>query len=211
MAFPETNLLDGFNRADENPLAGIWSSTKTYSTGGSTTTQLQTNQIRQAATLSSSHTIQAYPQDQECWVTISTLANSDDVEVNARIRDPSAAGAIDLYQWVYFVATTSWRIFRIEDGSGAGIGPNPTTPVLAAGDSIGMRLRGSTIEGWHKPAAGAWTLIVSHVDGSPLIHPGPIGVGMNDADQAWRLDDFGGGAIGGADIRASGLGRGRIR
>ena len=207
MSFPTTPILDNFNRTDENPLAGIWSSTKTYNSGGSTTAQLQTNQARQAGGLSSSHTVQQYPQDQECWATVATLANSDDVEVNGRIRDPSSA-ALDVYQWVWFVATASWRIIRIENDAGSGIGPNPTSPVLAAGDSIGMRLSGATIEGWHKPAAGSWSLIVSHVDPSPMLHAGFIGIGMNDADQAWRLDDFGGGSIPSANFAPVIFGRG---
>lgn len=194
MSFPETFLIDAFNRSDENPLAGgIWSPTRTYSPDGSTA-QLQTNQARQAAFLSSSHTIQSYPEDQECWATIAALANSDDVELNGRIRDPNIAGAFDFYQWVWFVASSSWRIIRVENGVAIGIGPNPTTPDLAAGDSIGMRLVGATIEGWHKPAAGSWTLLVSYTDPTPLIHPGFIGIGMNDSDQAWRIDDFGGGS-----------------
>jgi hypothetical protein len=58
-----------------------------------------------------------------------------------------------------------------------------------------MRLVGPNIEGWHRSGStGVWTRVVAHTDTSPMIHPGQIGIGMNDAAQAWRIDDFGGGS-----------------
>lgn len=91
----------------------------------------------------------------------------------------------------YKLRITPPTLFELRKAVGAGtttlIGVSQNQAV-SAGDSLAIRCVGSTIEGWYKPAAGAWTLIATTTDTSL---PGSGYAGIIAADATIRVDDFG--------------------
>ena len=63
---------------------------------------------------------------------------------------------------------------------------------VAAGDSMGLRVAGVVLTGWHKPSGGSWRPVVSAVD-STYTGAGAISIFISQVAGQIRIDDFGGG------------------
>jgi hypothetical protein len=134
----------------------------------------------------------SYAADQEAYATIPTLPGSGgSVSLTGRIQDPGL-GTNDFYQWTYTVGT-GWRMFVVIDDGYTQLGSTSASPVLAAGEKIGLELTSNSQKGYHF-TAGSWSVITTTSD-SQIVTAGFIGIEMADATVA--LDDLGGGAIGG--------------
>lgn len=185
MAFPTTSVLDSFTRADENPLAGIWLGALT-----NTENQLQlvsnTAAAPDAAAFCGSYTTST-SADCEAYATVSTNDAGNRSELYLRVF--TDASGLDGY-CVSRVGST-WSIRKKTNSADAAIGAT-ATQAFSAGDSMGITAYGTTLEGWYKPAAGAWTMVLSRTD-STYTSGGYLG--LRAFGTTYRFDDFGGGTI----------------
>lgn len=192
--FPTTPILDDFNRANEGPPMTGW--TAYYSTG----LKVVSNQC--APNDNGGNAAYWTPamggSDVECYVTIATMpANGGETAVLARL-DPAGGGVNgDAYQVSHFPAagTDSITIWRIDNSAYTSLGS--WSQELAAGDGIGIRCVGSTIEAWAR-ISGVWTLIGSVTDatysGASPTNRIALSNEGNGSSVA-RYDDFGGGVM----------------
>lgn len=203
MPFPTTPILDTFTRADENPLAGIW--TGPMEPGGDSL-QLLSNQVATigAVNFGGSYVSALAGADCEAYATIATNDAGNRSELY--VRGFTDINGLDGY-CVSRVGST-WSIRRKINTGDAQIGAT-ATQAFSSGDSMGIAVYGTTLEGWYKPAAGAWTLVLSRSD-STYAAGGFIGIRMFGT--TYRVDDFGGGTIvGGSNVLVPhhGIGMGR--
>lgn len=198
-AFPTTGLIDNFNRADENPLSdgGLWT---TAIFVGHSALQVLDNQVVPIAAAGSGYRNTATFTDVEVFATVSVLGE-DDTEIfvlMGRIVSPGTAG-VDGYGVALEPRASGDAIvlYRFVDSIATGI--NSILQNVAVGDSIGLRVEGTTVEVWWKPSAGAWTFLFSGTDAT-IVGPGNIGIYI-DFHINFRGDDFGGGSIVGVQDR----------
>ena len=190
MPFPTTPVLDSFTRANESPVASGWLG-PTRPAGGQL--KILSNQLLMLAPADASNSNHSYfntsyAADQEGYVTVVTLpAAAGGVSVTARIVSPGVGG-VNFYQWTYTTGT-GWRLFVVIGNSYTQLGSTAATPVLSAGDTIGLRLIGPTLTGLAK-LSGVWTEILT-INNSQITAGGFLGVEITDATAV--TDDFGGG------------------
>jgi hypothetical protein len=195
MAFPTTSVLDQFNRANGDPGAN-WTGP---SFGDANKLSIFSNQIESAAAAFGA----------ECW-TASTFGPG--IEVFADLASGiSGGGSIRLIiidsatsstaNGYYLVADSANNFNLSKSVSGSGSTIQAGSQAVASGDSFGLQWIGTTVAGWYKAAAGAWTQIVSIVDASVANASGfVIGIELSTNLGGNLLDNFGGGtavAIGG--------------
>jgi hypothetical protein len=195
MAFPETSVLDDFNRSNTGPpLGGNWTPGPLTEAG--------------IAIVSNQASIAGDSVDRnEYW---SAAQFGPDCEAYITIADIAAAGAVhaamvgcrlnpDEYDGYCVQVTAQYSmagLFRVDNEAYTPLGDLfEWTP--ADGDSIGISAIGTTIKAYLKLAAGAWTEKVSVTDttyqGAGYIWTG----GYAQGDNGIKLDNFGGGTIGG--------------
>lgn len=111
-----------------------------------------------------------------------------------RVQSEGVAGA-DGYNLSY-VFGTGLQFYRMVNSTFTQLG-STVVQVVAAGDSIGLSINGSVLEGWYKAAAGSWTSIGTQTD-TNITGSGKIAASLTGgAASLARLDDFGGGSISG--------------
>lgn len=187
MAFPDTPILDDFNRANESPLGRWWSASPVYNTVG--LARVVSNQCQAVSGDAHPAWALSYPPNQQCYVTIANWPASSYLQVACRgTRWNSAGFNNDYYSVRATQSSNAFALFKTVNDSDTQLAT--TTLAMAAGDAIGISTVDTTIQAYHKPAAGAWTLIHEVTD-SALSGGGQIGVLFLNA----TLDDFGGGAI----------------
>jgi hypothetical protein len=190
--FPSTDILDTFNRANEGPPMTGWT---TISSG----LKVLTNQCAPNDTdhNNAARTTAMSGPDVEAYVTIATHpVAAGESAVGARI-DSAGGGIYATGYWVIHSpsgGTDPINIYRTD--------PAPTllqgfSQDLAAGDKLGIRCRGSTIEAWAS-VSGVWQLIGTATDTTYA------GTGSNNkialhnygnGGSGARYDNFGGGTI----------------
>jgi hypothetical protein len=188
MAFPTTSVLDQFTRANGDPGAN-WNGP---SFGDANKLTIFSNQIESAAAAFGS----------ECWVA-STFGPGIEVyadlasaisgggSVRLLILDSPTSGTANGY---YLVADSGNNFNLAKSVSGSGSTIQTGTQAVASGDSFGLQWIGTTVAGWYKAAAGAWTQIVSIVDASVANAAGfYIGIELSTNIGGNLLDNFGGG------------------
>jgi len=201
MAFPTTSVLTTFTGADEDPLSegGNWSGPIRAARGRGVR---NTNQRRPGATGNATKQDYWTPAtftDTEVFYTLVNKPASGYVDLIARISSPNTATPT-MYELEITIAagTDTWELYQISAGTGTLINTFTATE-LAAGDQVGMEVLGTgatvTINAWHKPSAGAWTLIGTYADTSAnrITSAGYIGIESNQSLQ--QIDDFGGGEV----------------
>lgn len=190
--FPTTDLIDNFNRADENPLDGFggWSSPgfQTYDP-----CKVLSNIVAPTGALSDGYRNSVTYSAVEVWATI--VAKPEDntlVALTARLTNPGGANT-DCYALAVFTRTgldDQVIIVRVDDGIGTTIAE--FIQEITEGDSVGLRAEGGTLETWFKPAVGSWTFLGNVVDNT---YPGPGFIGLDIESTNGRWDNFGGGTI----------------
>ena len=195
MAFPVTSILDDFNRANEDPLAGGWSSGPFWY--GDPLHKLVSNQA--TAQGNGFHDMvwgTDFAADQEIYVTIATVTNLTGIALYARATGVNTSGYTNAYFYADFNNSTGNVSLEHYDGSETVLDTANISGGLASGDSIGMECIGTSIKVYHKPSAGSWTEICSGTSSAQNVS-GKIAITTDSAFSLYRLEDFGGGEVGG--------------
>jgi hypothetical protein len=192
MVFPITPVLSTFTGADENPLSesGLWATTALRS--GASRCQRLSNVAAPVAAASESVWNTTFGANQEAFATIAALpTNPNGINVFVRAQSVGTAQA-DCYNLSYNVGT-GWRFYRMVDETFTALGSGViSTVVAAAGDSFGVTIIGSTLEGWYRPLGGNWVSLGTQ-DDTTITGSGKIGFSLANSDTG-RADNFGGGA-----------------
>ena len=185
MAFPTTSLLDDFNRANNtSSLGASWTPTIE---SGFTSLGILSNQCYANSGFQDNYWNTSFAADQEAWVTQPALGGGIS-HLLARINTPGGA----------------YNAYAIESDGGGGtflgkiLGGGAVTDIsggtgqtVANGDSFGLACIGNQISHWYKPAAGAWTLVVTATDSS-ITGAGNLGLQIRGTPGP-TFDNFGGG------------------
>lgn len=131
-----------------------------------------------------------------------TIATSDaDCEVFADIVEFPATGTLCLFARFDPVAGDGYRVEATPTSLGldqidawSDVAIDSESMTVEEGDSFGMRLHGSTIEVWHKPAVGSWTLIFTASDAT-YGDAGNLAAAIQTLSTDGALDNFGGGDL----------------
>jgi hypothetical protein len=181
------DVIDDFNRSDENPL----------SDGGkysvlSSNLEVVSNQVACtiAATCSMWRTDVRYGADQEAWVTIEAKPiNGDRLRLYARLQEPTQFDGYALYLQSN-AGVDQVGIERWDNGAVTPLG-SPMNQEFVQGDKLRLRAIGSTLEAWrYDNNAGSWSKLGERTDSTYLLD-GYLGFGIRGT--GGRLDDFGGG------------------
>jgi PKD domain-containing protein len=183
---PASQLLDNFNRANENPLSqgGNWTNL------GTTKLQLVSNGV--VGLSASGNNSMSYSgagdfTDCDAWVTLTGTPTPGS----------SYAGVIARQRHNGFVIATGQanpganEIILQYVNVGGGVTALGTWPITTSpGDSVGIRCVGTTISAYYKPVGGDWQLLGSATDTNE-----PSGyIGLTTNDTVYAMDNFGGGA-----------------
>lgn len=192
--FPLTSILDNFNRANENPIAGGWASFPVYN--GINTARVVSNTLRcrNVAPAQNAHPVwnTTFAANQEAYVTVSDATVVTDIAVLARATDMDTPSFMNDMYYVR-MASGNFRLYKVINDTETQLAT--TTQALSSGDSLGIRCNGTTIQGWYKPSGGSWTKLLEVTDSS-LTGSGNIAIMLSvSSDGAGDLDDFGGGEI----------------
>ena len=192
MGFPNTPILDVFNRANESPIGGNWTSNLGGAGAGAAITNNQVNSDNTPpANPSAWWSAQLFGPDCEAWIQhVADLGSGESFSLFARVSNPS--GAYNGYQ-VGLGFDGSLNIGRRDGGVYTFL--NGTTVTASTGDYIGISCVRNVIEAWHCPVGTkAWVLSASAVD-STWADAGYLAFGFIVNDFNTALDNFGGGTI----------------
>lgn len=199
--FPTRGVLDEFNRSDSSALGSDW--TPYWVTGNRCRVVSQ-----QIATQSSTNWsddywtpggVEAVFGDSEAYVTVATkpAGNWYAAELCMRMREPGST--VDCYTVDYknvAAGQDAWEAYRVDNKTYTQLGATVYAE-LADGDGVGGEIIGSTITVYHRQGS-TWTARLTRTDTSYTV--GRIGLYMEGEDT--RLDNFGGGSVGGISERA---------
>lgn len=185
-AFPQTPIVDTFNRADTGPpLSAAWENgfgdaglkVVSNQAAGDDATSNQALEVTAGRVKTASS---------EAYVTVATKP-SDDAGEHVDVGIVTSAGVGYILQLFPQAVGDAFVLLRS--------GSTVLTLIkdIAAGDSIGLRQRGNEITVWHKVAADpTWVQVGGYLDASPLTDTGR-GLYLGATDTTSRLDDVSGG------------------
>ena len=189
MAFPDTAVLDNFNRAAEGPPPSAnW--TLLFGVGSKTD---GTSYVRGSAGTSGDNgsywNVQTFGPDTEAFVKVTTVPGAADLY----LRLANVPGATtDGYDVSINAASNLLRYYRVDNAVFTLLG-STESQTISNGDSWGGTIIGSTLQIYYKVGAGAWTAMGTGRTDSTYSAAGYIGVTLDD--DTGQLDDFGGGTI----------------
>lgn len=186
MAFPTTAVLDSFNAGALQALSARagWSAAHANpGTGDFTTDAVPTTAV---STSASDNLWGTGFTDCEVWVTLGA-AGAVEIDLYARW---SGSASRNGYSLIWLASGTQFSLVRVASGSNTTIS-SVATQGLGAGDSLGMSVIGTSLQGWYKPSAGAWSMLVSATDAT---YAGSGSIGVDSFSASNTLDAFGGGA-----------------
>lgn len=201
--FPQTPVLDNFNRPPENPLSkgGLWDTA-----GFDGTAPLQTNGTRAQSTaangtLSASAWASTVAPPLEIYVDVPAIPGVSTQFLSLVLATKSNGTGVNGY-YVRFRAA-DWIVQRVLNDSGFNL-IGPVAMTLSAGDSVGATLdQYGRITVWQK-TGGAWTVLGRVRDIRYLI---PLYPGLRVNDTSVLLDNFGAGSTGAFPVVAPQLPR----
>lgn len=199
--FPTTSVLDVFTGTDGVDLpvySANW--TTLNSNAGYHELEMQGNAATSttgAGADAADAWVTTYGPDSEVYATISTLptaGGSGYVQLLARLQGVGGDNTFDGYGLEYQTqsGTDRLRLGVITNSGFTYLGSGDISQDLAAGDSIGLSIVGSTLQAWYKPAAGSWSTLGSPVTDTTYATSGKIGLYTNST--VVRIDSFGGGS-----------------
>jgi hypothetical protein len=142
---------------------------------------------------SSSYWGTSFNANQEVYATVTStnLSGSSEFYLFVRLQSPGTNNP-DGYFIKYEAGGPVLNIWRMDDGVGTKILADVTINLNSGSDRFGLSVSGTTLEGWYKQGAGAWTSIGTQPDAT-YNSSGYIGMSVGSGNGA--LDDFGGGNI----------------
>lgn len=190
-----SNLLDDFNRVDENPLSqsGAWTTL-----GGFSGMKLVSNQAVAAGSPAASY--RGSYSDVEVAVKLGTIAAStNDFIILVRLTDSGAVSPIrnsakNAYGFS-FDGLDSWKIFKFVAGTATVLQDwtNWSSGPLVNGDTVGVRAVGTSLEVWAKRGStGTWIKEDSVTDST---HTGPGAISLGGESLTSTFDDYRGGNV----------------
>jgi fibronectin type 3 domain-containing protein len=188
-AFPSTGVIDDFARP-AGALGTNWQSPGLADPG---TVAIQSSGSTGTAASPSTATWKAstFAADQEAYLAVPTLPKSGSFfQIAGRLSNLTSS-SVSCYFLKVTPSTGAWDLRKKLNGAASTSMKTFTTP-FAAGDSAGIRIAGSTISAFRKPAGGAWTTVGSTID---TAIPGAGYVAFTLGDTTIR-----GGALGGGNI-----------
>jgi RHS repeat-associated protein len=193
---PSTNVLDDFNRPNEDPLSqgGGWAD-------GSITGGLRLEVISQRAgrdpnplgVLSDSYRPPDLTNDAEVYATVGALPGETlSSFLFLHVSNPGGSGYSGYrLRWRKLASNDNLWIERVDPGAvTALVDANPINPDPVTGDVLLLRRIGNQVQLWIRRGS-TWTLIASATDST--YQGGKIGLGVTDDTARW--DDFGGGGL----------------
>lgn len=194
MPDPVATLQDDFNRANEGPPpSSKWTNGIQTFTGGEGLVVLSNQCTRASAGgyRQGSYWNNAQFGPDTCvvvdiagWVD----TNGNGISLFSRLANIGSTTTDGYYFLVERDAgVTVWSFLRLDDNVPTTLG-STVTQAVAAGDQIAMQVIGSTLEGWRKPSAGSWTLILSRTD-STYANAGYVGAEITN-NQETVIDNF---------------------
>jgi len=190
--FPTTPIRDTFDRADTAlDVSGNWEAN--LRDDDAVSPRIVSGQLLAPSLPCSAYWTGLFAGDDvEVYATV-TLAQPH-MELWARVRFPSDSLQLTAYLLFVEPSTDTFVIQRYGPGGTGWYVTLATFPrLVAAGDRIGLRVWGSTIEAWHSPAGtGVWNLVGQTTD---TTFPTGSQAGIILFDTGDRLDNFGAGAV----------------
>ncbi len=161
--FPSTTVLDSFV-APTGALSTNWQS-PALQDAGKVSVVASGQTAGSAGASSATWSRQQFNANQEAYVTVPTLpAPGDFIQVGGRVSSLTGSNVS-----MYFVRVTPskglWDLRKKLNGGGSTSMGTFTAPV-AVGDSVGIKLNGSTITAYHEVGTGAWSAVGSVTDTS---------------------------------------------
>ena len=196
MAFPESGILDNFNRDNEGPpLSANWTETGYAGAGFEVVGNEGQGEVMNAA-CAEYWNAATFGANCEAYLTVTDIdASFASIGVIARLVNSGGAGVDGYNVGVESYAPGNIKIKRIDDGSftqlGASIGKVP-----ADGDKVGVEIVGSDINAYYDDGGAGWGEVGTRSDAT-YAGAGHIGIGLytNSNVAFTNFDDFGGGTL----------------
>lgn len=189
MPFPTTGILDDFNRANESPVGGNWSSI--IDDDDFNGLQLVSNALTtsfQGDNASSYWNAANFGPDCEAYITLSNTAGG---QRRLYLRVANIASASITGYFASIDQSGFYELYRSDADDSPFFLASGTT-AFSAGDKFGIQAVGSTISAYLYQA-GTWNQVMS-VGDATYSNAGRIGVRMTSTEATQPIiDDFGGG------------------
>jgi len=183
--------LDDFNRPDELPVSdsGRWSGATGVNGTPEGCLKVVSNQLasNKTTTCTGWRSNTQYGPDTEVWTRIGVLPGANNhIRLKARLQQVGTTG-YDGYmlRTNQLAGADEVALERIDNGVFVRL--LTLSRELAAGDTLLLRVKGSTLEAWHNDGT-TWTRLGTTSD-STYAGPGYVGIGLRGL--TGRLDDFG--------------------
>lgn len=185
------NILDDFNRPDEDPIAGGWgwdgSSGQPYRIVGEQMVEPATNYYGAGT----------WPQEfsPPCgfFFTLAAVHAEFYLEFYCGLLSQAVgyrpAYELDIYN---LAGSPNWETYYVKPGSGADLLDSITGPALSDGDGVGLTYDGELLRSWYRAGAeGEWQVLT---EAATVALAGASGV-IQLESHAFALEDFGGGSF----------------
>jgi hypothetical protein len=187
----EEEVLDDFNRADENPVSksGEWLGAFIAPPTSREDAKVENNKLVADSPISGSAVFDKTVSDGFVYATLAATSGYAVFQLLIRSANESSSSTCAGY-FLEASGTTvgSWFFSLIKVASGKQTILKGASPVpVAVGDKLGLKATGSAISVWHQPSGGQWTELFAVTD--TALTSGRIGVGVGGEGAA--LDNFG--------------------
>lgn len=189
---PAAAVTDNFNRANENPVAGIWAGAAKLVSGHGAL-EVSSNELKGFTSGDNSAYVSTpVGPDCEAFITVATKpADTGYFRIFLRAADVNGTGALDGYSLEVYpaVGTDEWYLTRWDNGASTDIASQ--TAEIASGDAVWFELIGSALKGYQWDGA-SWTQRISATDGT---YTGAGYAGFYCRGGTGRFDSWGHGTI----------------
>lgn len=189
MTFPTTPILDTAVRANEGPPPSAnWTTPAAAAGFNITSNKFAGSGVGNAAVWNP----RTFGPDCEMVLQVGTLPGvGSSFSVAARCKDTGSLATIDGYTAAYTqqAGTDIVQIQRLDNGAATTLGANLSQD-FTAGDSLGIRVIGSTIQAWYKSGALPWVLLGERTDTTYPLAGSLVMIGLGTTG---RYSNFGGG------------------
>jgi hypothetical protein len=196
--FPTTPILDNFNRADEDPIAGIWSD-DLFGTG-IVGCEVDTNQLVKSGTGDTDAGCwvnEMFPADQEVYVTLpNASSHGDNTSFYLYVCLHNTPGTVDVdgYALQFRKRAADTDVISLHKMTGSSVsqvGSNIDQEVLD-NEEIGFSIAADgTLTAWHD-GGGGWTSIGTESGTSYNCNNTQVGLRVSVGNHI--VDDVGGGS-----------------